>query len=86
MPRVVLTKCRMYKVKNEDFYSETEQIKLGCSLSCLWQKTKPSNEENKTLLGIFMFEQLKHLLIPQYMRSSGSLIEIDWNRSTTSHS
>lgn len=55
----------MYEVQNDDFYSVTEQLKLGYALNCLWQKMKPSNEVNETLSEFFMFEQLKHLIIPQ---------------------
>lgn len=75
----------MYEVQKEDFYSVTEQLKLDYALSCPWQKMKPSNEKTETLSEFFMFEQLKYLIIPQYMRSSGRLIKIDWNRSITSH-
>lgn len=73
----------MYEVQNESFYSVTEQLKVGYAFSCLWQKTKPLNEKMKPFQGFFMIEQLKYLIIPQYMRSSGRLIEVDQKRSTT---
>lgn len=63
--------------------SVKEQLKLGYALSCPLQKMNPSSHFKNKSFSFFMFEQIKHLIIHQYIRSGGSLFEIDRIRSTT---
>lgn len=78
--RAVIARCVMQKEQKENFRKGTGEIRLCFALSmaaseffCLLQKEKK--------MVLFRFEQQKHLIILQYMKSGGSLTKIVWNRS-----